>query len=364
MQTLLFLALTASAFAQDLQDPKYSFDGDKLKAAENSYQFLRSFVDYYYLLVKANVQQLDELKAPMKAHGWCAGDAHPENFGAVLLDDKSSVFTVNDYDDAGPCPVVLDAFRLMVAAHIYDSGIDTGKLLDEYADGLEGKSRDVPGVLEDKLKDSEKKGTEPKGKKIDGKKLVRDDQAREVAPGERRDIDEALAPVKHAFAKGATLLDLFATEKVGGGSGGLRRYELLYDNGGSLLHLELKTLATPSVKAVATSAVPSQKERIETSIGYDMGKHASDFYQVVKVGGKEMLLRPRFKGDLGVDLSKDSDVEKIIRYEAWLLGTLHAKSLDHPKDYARDVRAIDEKKLEGYVDDFADQFKKKYKELK
>jgi len=38
------------------------------------------------------------------------GDAHPENFGTLLQKDGTSVFTVNDVDDSGPCPLGLICF--------------------------------------------------------------------------------------------------------------------------------------------------------------------------------------------------------------------------------------------------------------
>src|SRR5262245_7976394 len=79
-----------------LKDVPYHFDQSKLAAAEDSFHFLRSFVDYFYLLVKGNTSAFKVFPSTEHVSGWCVGDAHPENFGVVLLQDGQPLFTMND----------------------------------------------------------------------------------------------------------------------------------------------------------------------------------------------------------------------------------------------------------------------------
>ena len=81
-KVFLLLAIAWLVWAQPvagagLTDVPYDFDQGKLAAAEDSFHFLRSFVDYFYLLVKANMATFTIVPSTASMSGWCGGDAHP-----------------------------------------------------------------------------------------------------------------------------------------------------------------------------------------------------------------------------------------------------------------------------------------------
>jgi uncharacterized protein (DUF2252 family) len=354
------------AAGERLNDVSYSFDQSKLAAAKDSFHFLRSFVDYFYLLVKANASTFKIYPSTENVSGWCVGDAHPENFGVVLLHGSQPLFTMNDMDDSGPCPVVLDILRLMVSSRLYDANTTLDKMLDAYTQGLRHKRYDMPSAVQDLIRKAKKQGTVPNPKKVNKNKLVRDDQAAEVNSSLRAQIERTVMSVVSPYlAKDTKIIDMLATSKVGGGSGGLQRYEVLIQNGGSLLHLELKEQREPAIYPVETNK-PGTAQRIATTLRMDQGPTASVFYQVVQIGSTSMLLRPRFAGNVGVSLDKGSasDNKDIIRYEAYTLGMIHSRSLSSPEAWEKMLADISEKAWEHDVELLTDQFQQKFKKLK
>jgi uncharacterized protein (DUF2252 family) len=351
--------------ARGFVDVAYNFDQTKLDAAKDSFHFLRSYVDYFYLLVKANRASLQAVSAADNATGWCVGDAHPENFGALLLKDGSSVFTMNDIDDSGPCPVVLDLYRLMSSARLYDPDIKPGELAQAYAAGLRGQAYDVPATVADMLVKSRNKGTAPDPKKISGNRLVRDGNMRELGSVELAQLETALKSVS-GLSPQAQLLDAVSTSKLGGGSGGLLRYEVLLNNYGALLHLELKEEVVPSIYPVAAGQIPATQQRVETTLRMTQGAEVSPFYGTAVVSGKYMLSRPRFSGNVGVNLDKQSvkDNEAIIRYEAYVLGSIHSRSVQDAAGLAGRVENIPSSAWENDVSLMTDQFNLKFSQLK
>src|SRR4051812_25509910 len=114
MRTLLFFLTFASLHAaatSALTDVSYAFDTERVFYANSTAHFFTAFGEYYYLLLDANRSQLTTVAALDQTGGWCVGDAHPENFGALILKNGHSIFTINDMDDAGPCPLVMDLLR-------------------------------------------------------------------------------------------------------------------------------------------------------------------------------------------------------------------------------------------------------------
>ncbi len=356
----------ASAASLPLKDPNYSFDQTKLGAAQDSFHFLRSYVDYFYLVLNANQSALPLVTGLENTAGWCVGDAHPENFGILIQQDGRSMFTMNDMDDSGPCPVGLDLIRLMVSSRLYNSDTKIDKIMDAYLKGVARQSIDMPSAVSDMVKKSQKKGTAPSSKKVDGNKIVRDGNMIEVNADELKQIKIALQSLKSALSAQTKLLDVVATSKVGGGSGGLLRYEVLLDNGGSLLHLEMKEEVTPSIYPVAVGNIPSTAERIAKTIQVDQSGNPSAFYTVVQINGRDMLIRPRFDGNVGVSLDKqdDSDNQDIIRYEAYTLGLIHSRSIANAKAWIQQLQAIKQKALESDVALITQHFDAKYSSLK
>lgn len=370
-QTVLSLMLSWSLLASSwahaqstvLKDADYNFDGTKLEAAENSFYFFRSFVDYFYLLIKGNLGVLSTSNTLTSTAGWCVGDAHPENFGILLQENGKALFSMNDFDDAGPCPVGLDLLRLMVGARLHNSDWGLGKIRKAYVAGLRREALKEPAVISDLMKKGLKKGLGPDPKKLNGTSFVRNGAMGEVSPEVLAQIKNALVSMKVFDAK-AKILDVVSTSKVGGGSGGLLRFEVLLSVSEQLLHLEMKEEINPSIYPIATGAIPSIPERIMSAISYNQSQ-PSKYYAVVKILGKDMMVRPRFDGNVGVSLEKqsDGDNQDIVTYEAYVLGLIHSRSVVNASGWAQKIEDINSKDLENDVNRLVEHFNKKFSSL-
>jgi len=374
MRKMSFLALplimmfglqTNAKPAFELNDPNYQFDQTKLDAANDAFHFLRTYVDYFYLVIKENSTNLPTVESLENVAGWCVGDAHPENFGMLIQQNGRSLFTMNDIDDSGPCPVGLDLVRLMVSSSLAYSDINIDSILQAYLTGLQRKTYDTPSVVDDMSKKSQKKGTDVDSKKIDGKKIVRDENAEEVTPEERDAVKAALIVFQSVLSSKTKVLDMISTRKTGGGSGGLLRYEVLLDNDGTLLHLELKEEVTPSIYPVATSDIPPSANRILTTLKLDQDK-PSQYYAVVKVNDRDMFVRPRFDGNVGVNLTKQSDGDNkdLIYFEAYTLGLIHSRSVQDIPGWVQQLQYTSIDSLKNNVSAIAEHFQAKFSSLK
>lgn len=350
---------TGRADELPLQDPAYTFDQTKLDVAQDAFHFLRSYVDYFYLVIQANQKALPTVQSLEGVPGWCVGDAHPENFGMLIQQDGRTIFTMNDMDDSGPCPVGLDLIRLMVSSRLYNVDTKLGPMLDAYLMGLQRQTYPTASAVSDMINKSQKKGTAPNPKKISGQKIIRDNSMNEVSAQE-------LAQIKTVLPAQTELLDVVSTSKIGGGSGGLLRYEILLNNGGSLLHLELKEEVTPAIYPVATEEIPTTRVRIMKTIQMDQTSQPSVFYSVVQINGRDMLVRPRFDGNVGVNLDKqsDSDNQDLIRQEAFALGLIHSRSVGNISAWVQTLQTMQKNALEADVNLLVQQFQAKYSSLK
>lgn len=372
------LPLLASAGEPVLKDVKYNFDEAKVQAAKNSFHFLRSFVDLFYLSYKENESSLPAISKLSIERGWCVGDAHAENFGAVLLDNETSIFTMNDMDDSGHCPIGLDLYRLLVSTRLYNPQISLTKMVAAYVDGTKNTPYEMPASIQEMMTKSVEKGIKPKKSKVAKHRIVRTKLMIEVTEAERAQILEALNQFRSKLAPDFQVLDLVSTSKIGGGSGGLLRYEVLLNNGGVQLHLEFKEEVKASIYPVASS-LPDTKTRIERTLKIDQGPGASRFYGVVEIGGKDMLVRPRFAGNIGVSLAKQSDASAdsededssqssdttaIILFEAYTLGKIHTHSITNSEEWTAMVKAIQASAWEHDVDLMVEYFQKKYDQIK
>lgn len=364
--TSLIMLLSSTAFAGPvvLNDINYNFDQTKVNASADSFHFLRSFVDYYFGVVAKNSNSLNLAKKAGGFGGWCVGDAHAENFGILLQENGEALFTMNDMDDSGPCPVAYDLLRILVSSRLYMPGISAQDILKSYSNGLKGVAVAVPGSIQSMSKDALKAGVQISPKNLQGNKLKRKSAMTEVDPGLGEKISSLL---QSQFSnEELRVLDIVATSKVGGGSGGLQRYEVLITNTQKqLIQLELKELVVPSIAPVAISDIPDQASRMKKSLLINQGNNFSHYYNVFNIQGKNMLLRPKFSGNLGVALADSGDqVNKdIINYEAYILGRIHARSVN-VSVYVKALESMDINNWEDDIGAFTNLFNKKFSELK
>ncbi len=337
----------------------------KIKSCDSPFMLLRSFVSSFYDLIAKGLPGHSERFASLQPNqGWIMGDAHPENFGALLNDQGKAVFTMNDLDDFSRGPLYLDILRFLSAVRIYDEKIDPSPLLKAYRDGLKSKDWSNSKTIEKLLTKSEAKGLTVDPKIPDDAETLTSAELKQVATW-----------VEAQLGTEFTLKDAYRRNRDHGGSGGLERLELLLNtkdakgkasSTGQGVPVELKELTTPATFPIQTGAMPTQESRIQQGLNITLGKDASHLFRVVEFNGKKMLMRPRWDGNIKVqldDLNKDK-VGDVLADEAYRLGMLHRLSSDDIDGYAKafsqmaDNVFVDES---GRVTDF---FKQIFVELK
>ncbi|MFL5815917.1 MAG: DUF2252 family protein [Bdellovibrionia bacterium] len=305
----------------------------KIESCGSSFKFMRSFVSTYYDLIANGIPGHAKRFAALRSHqGWIVGDAHPENFGALLNDRGKSTFTMNDLDDFSQGPLYLDFLRFISAVKLRDDTISIKKLLKAYQKGLGGEDRDFSEATEKLLKKSEKKG------------LTVDpdlpDDAVALTAAEKARMKKW---VQDTLGDEFSFKDAYQRDREEGGSGGLQRLELLLASkakahiSSDLVPVELKELTTPSTFPIQSGPIPSAEKRIEEGLDITLGRNASHVYRVVEWDGKKMLMRPRWDGNLSTKLKRfdDDEVEDVIKDEAYELGALHRKSATDREAYLK-----------------------------
>jgi hypothetical protein len=360
MRFMTGAALTAIVFVSSIalsqiREVPYEFEPAKVSSVRSSLDFFRTFVDYFYLLEKENFEAQPFVNSQWAASGWCMGDAHLENFGTQLLRTGRAIFAVNDWDDAAPCPVILDFFRLAVSAVLVHPRMNLELLQEAYLRGAKGGSYPLPAMIAAMVKKSEKQGFEPSDKVVRNGRFVRSKESFELRPEERAAIKNILMQwPRYRWVDG------IRKTKMSGGSFGLLRYELLLEDSQSSnrrIHLELKEQAKPATLAVLRGGqIPNATERNLRSLQIVQGDKASEFYGVYVVLKKTMLLRPRFAGNDSwkSQAANVQDFNAVVAYEAYLLGKQRAQIpvlAWNNSQYQQDVRR------------FADFISKKYMQV-
>lgn len=360
--TALNLALATTI---QLRDPAYQFDSVRVSEAKNPFKFFRAFVDYYYFLAQANKDQNTPLITLDSHTGWCVGDAHIENFAFLVQTDGKSIFTINDLDDAGPCPVIYDYFRFVVGTQLYSPNVEILKLNEAYYKGINGDTMLLPSVLEQAKELSESLGTSL-SKKIKNNRLHRDSESRELTPTELQELTQILKSYRKFNLLNMRILDSIATQKHGGGSSGLQRFEVLAQIQGQLFHLELKEQITPSLHPMASDFIPSHGKRIDYTIQLEQGPLAHPLYGHLSVLGKDFLLRPKFIGNIGVEAGKSpsaNDLE-VIYYEAYTLGLLHRHTVTNIGEYNNRLKSLNQNEFEKLAQTYVIKIQEKFNQLK
>lgn len=299
-------------------------------------KLLRTFVPLYYARVAANACRIEAVRTLWRHSGWCAGDAHLENFGALIGPDaKTAVFTLNDIDDAGPCPLVSDALRFFVSVRLH--GDELGPLITAYRAGLEGKPHAYSGPVQALLDESVQKGMASK-KGFPAAKS--EEGGKELSPGELKELDAA---VRGAYPAGSRLLDAYRLDRDSGGSAGMRRFEVQVQWPGrpDPVWIEFKETGSPGISPLKRGEIPAVSARARRTLELERGGKPPVEYQVARVLGMDMLLRPRWRGNVGVDLKqiKEKKLPDVLADEAYALGTMHSRS-PGAADYSKAVAQL------------------------
>jgi hypothetical protein len=339
----------------------------KIENAVTPFLFLRSFVPYSFDRIKdLELKLFKQLKSQT---GWCIGDAHIENFGTLLDRNGNSFFSINDMDDAGPCPLVADALRFFTSVLLQESSTELDPLLKAYFKGLSHDVREEISFrkpIRKLLEKAEEKGFELKKKDVNKAEttLDREDDTIEIDSLTEQKLSVAL---KNAYGQTAQLIDALEKKREAGGSGGLKRFVTLVKQKGqspSIRVIEFKQLVNPGIFPLA-QVIPPAPERVSKTLLLQQGRQHSLLYQVQKIGDLWMLLRPRWKGHIGIKIEDfdEDELDKILKDEAFYLGHLHKKSADTPGLYVEKVLKTEPQLWIQSVRLLAKEMKRSFEEL-
>jgi hypothetical protein len=302
-------------------------------------KLLRSFVPLYYDRLHELSCEMPSFKDVWKLSGWCAGDAHLENYGAYINpSDDSTTFMIVDIDDAGPCPLFADALRFFASVRLHGDSMDG--LVQAYRDGMEGKEHTVsPGVRKVMLKSLERAMTSKPGFLPEKDRKGHPD-VRELSQDERALVATAVTSV---YPKGSSLIDAYEFEREKGGSAGLKRYEALvkYPGMDKPMWIEFKELSTPGIFPLKSGPLLTARKRAFKTWWTERGEEPPPEYQVARVKGHDFMLRPRWAGNKNARLKHfDEDQEAgMFVDEAYALGEFHSRT-DAGGRYRRAVSRI------------------------
>jgi hypothetical protein len=321
--------------------PHLSADAIKQKTttASSAFRFFRAFGPLFYERIvrdPAHQQLFSRLKA---FKGWMMGDAHPENFGILLARDGSARFAANDIDDAGPGPLYLDVLRYLSSARYVPDAPDAGSLLKAYRRGLEGKDGDWGDAVAWMLRKSEDRGFNPRKNAFDEEsgRLLRNRERVELANQETRaDLERR---VRRHYGPGAQVVDAVEYLRDWGGSGFQKRYVVLiqfpredraWTDEGRVV-VEFKEMVEPATRLLGGAREPRLERRVERTYALfkSDGRALSPFYDTTHFEDRGFLMRPRYDGERGFDLTdwEGDDRRGLLRDQMRLLGLMHRKEL-------------------------------------
>ena len=221
----------------------------------------------------------------------CHGDPKIDNFGWTLV-DGTALFSDNDFDDAGFCPVAADALRYLLATNLSfnDPALDAAAL-QAY----------VAAVIDKHAATRIDPTTEPVWADVRTKGLMKatlGDVIKlggEVQPATLAEKNEIRALFASDFRLGLTVIDITRNVRTTGGSAGLRRFWVLAaDGAGTRTILELKELGTPAVELGRHMATLDGPDRFDTLVDFWWSTFSAYDHFEVSLLGSRFFARDRF----------------------------------------------------------------------
>ena len=285
-----------------------AFVRERVAVALTAEEKWTAFPPYFYELLN---RSKDIVGTSLESRrGFCAGDAHFENFGYIFSDRP--VFSLNDLDDSTPCLLDSDAMRLFIG-HKLLGKFSADEWMKSYDRGLKHSDFDLP----DALKDLQKKSSD--GGRALSKKLEKILTSRRC-DGEYEFLtssEQALLQSQESF--------LFACSrtKIKGGSAGQKRF-LVFTSDKTAIEYKPLVRPAPMYDQMVTN---SQRQGIfSNAVRFFMGADFAKDYFPVSFGGVLYQRRPVLAGNQPVDYDSLSsrDLTEVMMYEAYTLGKYHS----------------------------------------
>lgn len=349
----------------------------RFKAQESEFTFFRSFVPFFYKRVKETPSVYSMFQAYHGLSAWCVGDAHPDNFGVLLNEQQEPVFSINDADDGGPCLVFADLLRFYSGLKVFQPGLDLMPLFSAYNRGLYGISQKLSDVSKNLIKESTSpnRGTSTPKKWHDMKspnRLLPADDLVDIKPDEESHVQQALFAI---FGKDLEFKDIKRRVRFEGGSGGLERYIVLFEIktkefdslkntiGSDWIVLELKEIVRPGIFPMSSYQIPEPQLRLDKTILLEHWRTHSYFQRVVQIDKKDYMIRPRWRGNLGVEIAAINENEQVsvLLDEAYTLGLLHRFTVNDIVTYKKAIADTPASVWTSSAQEMAKQIKESYR---
>lgn len=295
-------------------DQDESFLLKRLSRSHTTFERLRDFPPYYYDLVDRVV------KLPVR-RGFCAGDAHYENFG--FLYGRIPFFGLNDLDDSAPCNVNTDTLRLLVAHRLLFSDLNSSLWVENYEKGLRGEEKSLPPELA-RLRDQSL---------AQGRSLSNKYQKSWDSRSCREDLvsaSEEDTAFLRQYSSGGTLVFACTRTKDTGGSAGLRRI-IGFFLSPDLEVREFKPLKTPAPLYDQTLSISGRSAIFRDALRIFFRDIPDVSLQLTSRGPYQKRLL--IAGNVSVEI-KNGLSREIAYHEAFTLGKLH-------RENSRKLTAID-----------------------
>lgn len=342
MKPILTVLLSITLGAAVSADAKGVDKLEQLEESNSLSQLLRSNTPHYWSYAKTNSSS--EIKKFLSFDGIVVGDPHLGNFGVMPVASKGANnsgrremrFLLNDFDDAGHGPFVLDFIRLEIMSEAANSGVKKRDLEEAYIRGLQGYRVSPPEKIQNLLSMTVNEYDELAATKVEKKTT---NSKFELKKGEleayrgslsREDIEKAMIQI---HGNNVEILDVAKRPIARGGSKDSLRLWVLADlREGSRTTRKIYELKEYQVPALAKYREQKDVVQWQTEIqsalwpGLD-----TKSYSLVKIqNSKYFWVREKKISLLDVPYTseKKSDenfVNDIAVYDCYILGLLHGR---------------------------------------
>jgi hypothetical protein len=251
----------------------------------------------------------------------CHGDGKFDNFGWTVV-DGTAVFSNNDFDETGYCPVAADALRYLVATDLWfgDPTLDEAALT-AYVSTVHKATNQV----------AIDPTTEPDWAVVRSKGLAKSTAADLLKLGGevQAALPDEVAAVRALAAADArfpsNVLDVTRNVRTSGGSAGLRRFWLLTEAASATRTIiELKELTTPATEFGRFTQTADGPDRFDVLKPFWWGApDTGDHFTVYLLNGR-FVARDRFlRTNPKPDNMTPAQITNMVQAEASLLAAKH-----------------------------------------
>ena len=329
--------------------------------------FFGAFIPYFYYRVRENFKKTNTWDDLLKEQSWCAGDPHPGNFGVLWTPKNTSIFTINDVDDANPCPVFVDVFRFLTGWSLADKDVPLPLLMNAYLNGLQ--STGIPAnapAIQQLIAQSQRQGPLASSKWLNryGQFKGSPELVNVSASVEAEIRVQALRLAGDQFKINAVKERL----RFEGGSGGLKRFFVLLERNqlvpSQFFLLEMKEITRPGTFPLGVPHIDPMT-RILQALQWEQAPVLTNWQKGAMLMGHPFLTRLLLDGNINLKIDRFSNADHIAIAvnEAEILGSLHRRG-GASMAYAKKITNISLETWAQAVNTLHDEIEDAFKKVK